>query len=147
MIDGMVTVEVVPAGTKNGMLRSGKARRALLVVPVDGMTMSKIVGLKNAASASKWETILGDGDLDFLRPMTMQTLAREDDIGDDDEAWEREARLIGRTVADGVIVKTNVILTDEDTGTVWSFTMPKPTGEQVEELLGVRAAEPATGAR
>lgn len=141
MIDGMVTVEVVPEGTTNGMLRTGKAQRALLVVPVDGMTMGKIVGLKNAASNSKWETILGDGDLDFLRPMTMRTLAREDDIGDDDEAWEREARLIERTVADGVIVKTNVILTDEDNGTVWSFTMPKPTGKQVEELLGVPVAE------
>lgn len=140
MIDGMVTVEVVPEGTTNGMLRTGKAQRALLVVPVDGMTMGKIVGLKNAASDSKWETILGDGDLDFLRPMTMRTLAREDDIGDD-EAWEREARLIERTVADGVIVKTNVVLTDEDNGTVWSFTMPKPTGKQVEELLGVPVAE------
>lgn len=141
MIDGMVTVEVVPEGTTNSMLRAGKARRALLVVPVDGMTMGKVVELKNTPAGSKWETILGDGDLDFLRPMTMQTIARRDDIVDDDEAWEREARLIEGIVADGVIVKTNVVLTDEDNGTVWSFTMPKPTGGQVEELLGVPVAE------
>ena len=47
----------------------------------------------------------------------------------------------------GVVVKTSVILDDEDDGSMWSFTMPKPTPQQVEALLGVRAAEPEVGAR
>lgn len=147
MIEGMVTVEIVPAGTTNRELRTGKARRALLVVPVDGMSLSKIVSLKNASTDAKWGLLLEDEDLDFLRPMTMKTLARRDDIGDDDEAWEREERLIVNTVSNGVIVKTSVILDDEDDGSLWSFTMPKPTPQQVEALLGVRAAEPDAGAR
>ena len=147
MIEGMVTVEIVPAGTTNRELRTGRARRALLVVPVDGMSLSKIVSLKNASTDAKWGLLLEDEDLDLLRPMTMKTLARRDDIGDDDEAWEREERLIVDTVSNGVIVKTSVILDDEDDGSVWSFTMPKPTPQQVEALLGVRAAEPDAGAR
>lgn len=147
MIEGMVTVEIVPSGTTNRELRTGKARRALLVVPVDGMSLGKIVSLKNASTDAKWGLLLEDEDLDLLRPMTMKTLARRDDIGDDDEAWEREERLIVDTVSNGVIVKTSVILDDADDGSVWSFTMPKPTPQQVEALLGVRAAEPDAGAR
>ena len=38
MIEGIVTVEIVPSGTTNRELKTGKARRALLVVPVDGMS-------------------------------------------------------------------------------------------------------------
>lgn len=145
MIEGIVTVEIVPSGTTNRELRTGKARRALLVVPVDGMSLGKIVSLKNASTDAKWDLLLDDEDLDLLRPMTIQTLARRDDIGDDDEAWEREERLIVDTVSNGVVVKTSVILDDEDDGSMWSFTMPKPTPQQVEALLGVRAAEPDSG--
>lgn len=144
MIDGMVTVEVVPAGTTSRNSRAGRARRAILVVPVDGMSLGKIVSLKNTVPSEKWSALLGDEDLDFLRPMTMQTLARREDIGDDDGAWQAEERLITQIASTGIILKTDVILTDDDNGECWSFTMPKPTDEQVEALLGLRLPTAAT---
>lgn len=134
MLDGMVTIESVPAGTTNRDLRAGKTRRFMTIVPLDGMTLAKIVSLKNAGK-SKWKTLLSDPEIELLRPLTMPTLMRNDQP--DDDGWAVEEKQVRSIVENCIVIKSSIMLTDDDNGEMWMLTMPKPTIEQLHAVMGV----------
>lgn len=136
MLDGMVTIETVPAGTMDNDLLTDKAKRFMTIVPLDGMTLDKIVSLKNA-DKNKWKALLSDSEIEFLRPMTMPTLMR---MGDDllsDNDWAIEEQQVRSIVEDSIVIKSSIVLTDDDNGKIWTLTMPKPTIEQLHAVMGV----------
>lgn len=135
MLDGMVTVEVVPHGTSRKALSSGRIRRTMIVVPVDNIN-DDVIDRMSCKQDDKWHMLTDDCGLEFLRPMTMGSV-----MGglppDGDDAWEHEEASIKSAVRNGDVIRASFIVNNDDTGDAWSFNMPKPDMRTVMYILGI----------
>lgn len=128
-LDSMVLISVsIPKH------RGRKGRLAMIVVPLDGVTLDTLVDLTN--SNDPWMGLTDNG-ISFLRPMTIPTLVRGVDMCAD--AWEREKEQVSILLHEtGCSIKEcSLLVTRESDGAAWTLTLPPISPRDAMTLTGI----------